>query len=768
MNSRKIFKGLFALVCFHSLSSFASSSMDIDDESVRRDPNIPRVESTENLKKRRREGPNEDLDLELSPSKKSKILQIKSMSIALLKGEVPEFGERVKHYKLKNDIDGDVYVESKFVHVAGWTDFIVKSIDGEDVPHPIDGNANVLKSAIIIINHNGRKFAFVFGNGRYLLKREFLEPDFGLKVSLNGSDETQIKSIDSQTVAPNPRSLSMSYRSPVPSRNFMVSSTDQLKGITDLRYSGKGAYVRIKEEIQDINKLPELCTMLDTLYSRPIDEKKYPWATNIISVKDDGLQTKLDEILAKALKTESQVSSWSLLRPWVEDTTAEAENEDTCISYYTLGHSQDEYPALETVFQKLKHKVTKPKTTIELLKKLRVKCFNMQEECCDSWSAYEALTFEAMYKNELYVLNEGRWYKPKQDYAKKVDEYLQTLYSDSQKNTFLEFPHSRKDEEEADYNERAASSSNGKLLLMDRRDIPASATGHSNVEMCDLLAQKYLIHIKCGTDSAPLSHLFGQGSVSAEILKKDRVYRIRAKDKFVRAELLELCRVECKPIFQKIQDDFEVYLKSSEANLTQEGKCHFLLEQYQTSFGLNPNISTTKKGIEDEKKLKKNKSFNEDQILIQYFKKKFLEILRDRFNVICRDLSLDLSLEARDLEIKKQLVNCCRSNLGKIFTPEKEITFPQECEKYQRQFNDSFEVEKFNPENYTIVYGIITDKKKLTDIRSIIPFFSRINLKKHAEYLRELGYGGVLLKMIPIYSSQPILNFPPQQKTSTE
>ena len=368
----------------------------------------------------------------------------------------------------------------------------------------------------------------------------------------------------------------------------------------------------------------------------------------------------------------------------------------------------------------------------------------------------------------MYVLNEGQWYKPKQDYAQKVDEYLQTLYSASQQNTFLKFPVSKKDEEEADYNERAASSSDGKLLLMDRRDIPASAAGHSNVEMCDLLAQRYLIHVKCGTDSAPLSHLFSQGSISAEILKRDKAYRIRAKDKFVRAELLELCREECKPLFQKIQSDFEDYLKSSTEDISQEDKNNFLLKQYQSTFDSTLHIPTAAKGIEKEKSLKMNKKLSPDQILRQYFEKKFLEILRDRFNEICKDLNSDLSGKKRDLSIRKKLIDCCKKNLGKAFTPTMDVTFPKKCEEYQRKFNDFFEVGKFNPNNYTIVYGIITDKKNLADIRKVIPFFSRINLKRHVEYLHGLGYKGVLIKMIPVHSSQTTINFPAQSKTSTE
>ena len=83
-------------------------------------------------------------------------------------------------------------------------------------------------------------------------------------------------------------------------------------------------------------------------------------------------------------------------------------------------------------------------------------------------------------------------------------------------------------ETEGDYNERVANDYSYHLL--DKKLIKSNKTT-SSIELCDLMTDnKQFIHVKHRKGgSAGLSHLFAQGSVSAEILLGDKEFRKKAR-----------------------------------------------------------------------------------------------------------------------------------------------------------------------------------------------------------------------------------------------
>ncbi len=83
-------------------------------------------------------------------------------------------------------------------------------------------------------------------------------------------------------------------------------------------------------------------------------------------------------------------------------------------------------------------------------------------------------------------------------------------------------------ETEGDYNERAAVEQG--FFLLDKKLVKCTQTT-SPIELCDLLTQdKQLVHVKHRKGgSAGLSHLFSQGSVSAEVMLGDKGFRKKAR-----------------------------------------------------------------------------------------------------------------------------------------------------------------------------------------------------------------------------------------------
>jgi len=113
------------------------------------------------------------------------------------------------------------------------------------------------------------------------------------------------------------------------------------------------------------------------------------------------------------------------------------------------------------------------------------------------------------------VLEDGRWFeigdKHRELLRREIDEILARPSS-------IVLPRWRPGDDEKAYNKSAEAAGNG-LVLLDRRSLK-TRQHRRGFEACDLLGpNNELIHVKRADRSAPLSHLFSQGVVSAETLK---------------------------------------------------------------------------------------------------------------------------------------------------------------------------------------------------------------------------------------------------------
>jgi len=98
--------------------------------------------------------------------------------------------------------------------------------------------------------------------------------------------------------------------------------------------------------------------------------------------------------------------------------------------------------------------------------------------------------------------------------------------------------HSKSEEKSVDweYLYNISASKIQELMLLDRRCV-------ENIEVCDLLdsTNKKLVHVKIGTKSSALNHLFGQGMASAELLKKQE-YRKKIPLDVIRQKVCQSCK----------------------------------------------------------------------------------------------------------------------------------------------------------------------------------------------------------------------------------
>jgi uncharacterized protein (TIGR04141 family) len=107
------------------------------------------------------------------------------------------------------------------------------------------------------------------------------------------------------------------------------------------------------------------------------------------------------------------------------------------------------------------------------------------------------------------------------DFIEELNEFLKTL--DTTKVDLPEFD-PKLDTHEEGFSQRAWARNKSQLALLDQKLVQYENRGR--VEICDLYSkQKQLIHVKRLSCSATLSHLFSQGTVSAELFRDEPRFR---------------------------------------------------------------------------------------------------------------------------------------------------------------------------------------------------------------------------------------------------
>jgi uncharacterized protein (TIGR04141 family) len=153
---------------------------------------------------------------------------------------------------------------------------------------------------------------------------------------------------------------------------------------------------------------------------------------------------------------------------------------------------------------------------------VRVK-WDHAEKAQPEWAVYKTLVAQLDVDSKSYVLSSGKWFEVEQDYVKRVETELKEI-----RTCTLKFPESQPRWTETEYNKQASRAMDG-WILTDRQILRPSAAV-SGIEVCDLLTKKgQFIHVKKRRSSATLSHLFAQGTVSAQTILGDEDFLQQVK-----------------------------------------------------------------------------------------------------------------------------------------------------------------------------------------------------------------------------------------------
>lgn len=387
----------------------------------------------------------------------------------------------------------------------------------------VDDLHNVTSSFVLAFKAGGRVWALPFGFGHNALERSCVEPGFGLKVCANSLNAASLKTVDVRTVdvVTRQQRTRVSAGSRLAELGVRIDQ-DWVRYLAGTPTSAELARSLAGSDSVALNtdcplaELPAKCEALLERFSSDDYKANFGFIDHLRPLrKDDPVVTDLNQALTERMASGS-TDRVAVAPPDILD--------EVRLTAFTLKGAgvNDEADELDlaTVYG-----VLDDRDDVELvLDKVRVTPVNDEgAPIGTSHRLRDYLVCEIEQDGQLFVLSAGEWFEVDADHVADVNAEVREIPNVTDD---LALPPMRPGEAEGAYNLRAATERGWTCL--DAKPIKVGGP-YQKVELCDLLSpQQDLVCVKKLTSSATLSHLFNQGSVSAQLLGRDPDFRRHA------------------------------------------------------------------------------------------------------------------------------------------------------------------------------------------------------------------------------------------------
>ncbi len=376
------------------------------------------------------------------------------------------------------------------------------------------------------IEDTTRIFVLTFGMTYHKLQEGSYEYDFGLRTTLNAIDPTKIKS--TETVQPDNAKRQRMQSPTADTLSFFDFNRDQniirtLAGKVKPEYlewfkSATGVNsIRITSSVE-VENLPQLCRELYGLYSSDNYRQTFPDLFNITPVKDPSIKQDLEKALIDSYNGENHENLIIMIPEML----------DPLWNTFRYTYQRKDSPELSDHNILILKELLPEVDSIEQFKEAKLKILDEEQNPIKSYPIEECFVFDCIYETKHYHFCDGSWYCVDEGYIQRIERELKQGIRQAGDYSLPSYQH--KNEEE--YN-AAVSEYNSSYVCLDRSSI--APVGQTRIEPCDLLRlnnqELQLFHIKLGTKSAMLSHLFNQGIVSIDLLLSEESSRRNLKEK---------------------------------------------------------------------------------------------------------------------------------------------------------------------------------------------------------------------------------------------
>ena len=412
-------------------------------------------------------------------------------------------------------VDGTLYVDRQRRRRPDWLEFVK---DG--IPEPLE-LWNESTAAVLVFSSAGRHFACTFGYGRSLLDFDMVEPNFGLRVTVNAVNPDRLRSVDLRVLDQLAVTRRVQSSRGSAQQTFGIDpSRDLLRAVTGepadralaKRLTGADALAMYANV--DLRGLAAKAAELLTYHGAKTYRTRFPWIDNISPITDVGRGAKLDEQLIDALRSPGGDVLY-LAAPEVVDWSG------LVFRYHGERATEDGHAELD--LEAYLDRVDGDELTPKSLRSNRIRAYVAGESGPrHEWPVYRCIVFETEFEGATCLLIEGSWYAVESSFEERIQAALASI-----DRSGIAFPANKAGQYEQAYN--AATAKALGIGLMDRKLVKVELASEP-IELCDLFSpERELIHVKRRSASSTLSHLFAQGRVAAEAFFSDEHLRDRAR-----------------------------------------------------------------------------------------------------------------------------------------------------------------------------------------------------------------------------------------------
>lgn len=461
-------------------------------------------------------------------------LPVQDFDRYLAQGREPDAYETI-------DIPGGeakLYIWTSRARSPRWEGFLRT---GWDVDLPTREPVGGLVIVKVRINRRDHYFGIPFGStGRFILDQAAIERSFGLRTALNlmyprslGSSEedaTRVLGLDAKRRG---RDVMRSRVQSSSETTFETFGVDQLRDVVDAatgrpvdtstwghRITGSDGLTCTVEEA--VHGLGDVCRRIEEAHQQDDYRARFAWIDDVQPVNDPELFNKLQVEIIELIRA-GAMDDLELAPPEIVDWT-----QVNVFRYHTDGHQNVKHRQLRLSDYRraLKRTGQLEDLNLPLLRNGFIKALDTNGDLVHQWSAWNALVGTVKIGSATYILENGEFFTVAPDFLAELDASIDHLEAG---NTPL--PSCGVNVLEGPYNSAAAAELG--ILLMDKEtvSIPSKTT---EIEVSDLLTPtRELIHVKREFGARDLSHLFSQGTTSAELIHDDQDFRSHVQKKVI-------------------------------------------------------------------------------------------------------------------------------------------------------------------------------------------------------------------------------------------
>lgn len=424
--------------------------------------------------------------------------------------------------------DAKLYLSIGPEHLPTWADFLRPNFGGLRLPR----TRSIGATMIVRLQQPLQHFAFTFGTtGRHLLKDDAWRRAYGTRAALNvifedGADTASILAIRTK------RRGAKTLRSESQSSSATTLETfgadllrDVFGGFTGVPFDHDTWGSRVTggdsftfQSSRSFTLLRDMCADVESAAMGENYRRMVPWLEDVQPVSEPDETARLEAEILRMVR-EQDTEHLDLAPPEMVDWQQ--------IVGFTLpddkwrGKDKAWRPDLRIVdvLRQLQQSGGLDPLEVTDLKRRHIGLVNDDGNRRTRWSLWRCLVAEFQLGDTTYVLDEGEFFVVDRDYLVELNRVVDRLRLDC-----APLPAAYHGERESPYLLRV--SRNASVLLLHEKTV-RSRTRTTPIEVCDVLtAERQLIHVKRHLGSSDLSHLFAQGSVSAQLLQEEPNFRI--------------------------------------------------------------------------------------------------------------------------------------------------------------------------------------------------------------------------------------------------